>query len=412
MNRAVVVVYRPEGGRYRSQLRAVVAQAKRLGREPIALLPEGWSTAETRGLITYHADLDDEADATAAFDLVCAEHDVERVFPLFEGDVLPASRWRKKHGIPGLLPDQALNFRDKNVMHLRAEELGVRVARSCQPHTLGTVLQFADEVGFPVVVKPAAGWACGGTHRVDSEADLRRVWGVVGDDRHHYRVEEFIHGAEYHVDVLVQDGQTRFEQLSKYTYSILDYRDEPGGTISRKYDLSPVERGILELNAVVLNGFELRTGVSHAEYFVRDDGEIVFGEAAARAGGGSIVPAIEAGCGINLAGEWCALELDPTHRPPTRLGPEIGTEYLSTDQVGPIVSMSTRADLLAIDSVLDAQLWKQVGDVLQPPTASNDVLGWYVCRGTGEEDIRGRFKTIRDRFVVRTGAVGQAEGRS
>ncbi|MFE1787975.1 hypothetical protein ACFW7J_06180 [Streptomyces sp. NPDC059525] len=79
-------------------------------------------------------------------------------------------------------------------MHRRAEELGVRVARSCRPDTVGAVAEFADQVGYPVVVKPYAGWACGSTYRVDDREELDRVWAEMGDDRHEYRVEEFIRG--------------------------------------------------------------------------------------------------------------------------------------------------------------------------------------------------------------------------
>lgn len=402
MNRSILVVYRPAAGRYTAQFRSVVEAARGLGVATVVLLPAGELAPEAEGLAQYHADLEDTAAVRAAVDRIVTEHRVERIFPLFEGDVLPASRSRRDHGIPGLTPDQALNFRDKNVMHRRAEELGVRVARSCRPDTVGAVAEFAEEVGYPVVIKPYAGWACGSTYRVDDRAALDRVWAEMGDDRHEYRVEEFVRGTEYHVDSLFQDGEPVFEQLSRYTYSILEYRDEPGGTISRKYDLSPAEQRILELNTVVLRGFGLRTGVVHAEFFLLDDGEVVFGEAGARAGGGSIVPAIEAGRGINLAGEWCKLELDPAHRPAARLGPEIGTEYLASGAYGRITAITTPAELTALEAVLDADVWKAVGDVLAPPTRSNDVLGWYVCEGADFEDVRARFKTVRDAFRVET----------
>ncbi|MFI1306888.1 ATP-grasp domain-containing protein [Streptomyces sioyaensis] len=402
MNPSILVVYRPAAGRYAAQFRSVAAAAADLGVRTVVLLPTGWEAPEADGLPQYHADLDDTAAVRAAVDDIVAEHRIERIFPLFEGDVLPASRARRDHGIPGLTPDQALNFRDKNVMHRRAEELGVRVARSCRPDTLGAVTEFAEKVGYPVVVKPSAGWACGNTYRVNDRAELDRVWQEMGDDRHEYRVEEFIRGTEFHVDSLFQRGEVVFAQLSQYTYSVLEYRDEPGGTISRKHDLSPQEKRILELNAVVLRGFGLSTGVVHAEFFVLDDGGIVFGEAGARAGGGSIVPAIEAGRGINLAGEWCRLELDPGHRPAARLGPEIGTEYLTSGEYGRITAITGPEELTALEAVLDADVWKSVGDVLAPPSASNDVLGWYVCEGTDFEDVRARFKTVRDAFRVET----------
>ncbi|MFI9152265.1 ATP-grasp domain-containing protein [Streptomyces sp. NPDC053367] len=404
MNRSILVIYRPEAGRYAAQFRSIVATAAGLGVATVVLLPAGRQAPEAEGLARYHADLDDTAAVRAAVGEIVAEHPVERVFPLFEGDVLPAALARRDHGIPGLTPDQALNFRDKNVMHRRAEELGVRVARSCRPDTIGAVTEFAEDVGYPVVVKPYAGWACGRTHRVDGPGELALVWEEMGDDRHDYRVEEFIRGTEYHVDSLFKDGEAVFAQLSRYTYSVLEYRDEPGGTVSRKYGLSAGEQRVLDLNTVVLRGLGLTTGVAHAEFFLPDDGDVVFGEAGARAGGGSIVPAIEAGRGINLAGEWCRLELDPAHRTEARLGPETGTEYLTSDRYGHITAITTPAELKEIDGVVDADVWKQAGDVLAPPAASNDVLGWYVCQGTDFEDIRARFKAVRDAFRVETTA--------
>ncbi|MCO6763635.1 hypothetical protein KQH43_31570, partial [Streptomyces sp. EL5] len=83
--------------------------------------------------------------------------------------------------------------------------------------------------------------------------------------------------------------------------------------------------------------------------------------AGARAGGGSIVPAIEAGRGINLAGEWCRLELDPAHRTEARLGPEIGTEYLASDRYGLVTAITGPDELTSLDKVLDADVWKTVG---------------------------------------------------
>ncbi|GIJ79201.1 ATP-grasp domain-containing protein [Micromonospora phaseoli] len=402
MTRAILVVYRPAAGRYAAQFRSVVAAATGLGVRVVVLLPAGQPAAEAAGLPCYQADLDDREAVRSAVREIVAGYPVERIFPLFEGDVLTAAFCRRDHDIPGLDPEQALTFRDKNVMHRRATELGVAVARSCRPDTRGAVEEFAAETGWPVVIKPYAGWACGDTYRVDSAEELARIWPLFADSRHDYRVEEYVRGVEYHVDSLLRDGETVFEQLSRYTYSILEFRDEPGGTISRKHHLTSAERHVLAANATLLRGFGMRTGVAHVEFFLRDDGEVLFGEAAARAGGGSIVPAIAAGRGINLAGEWCRLELDPGHLPAATLGPEIGTEYLCSDRFGRITAITSADELRALDSVLDADVWKSVGDVLAPPTASNDVLGWYVCEGRDFDEVRARFKAIRDTFEVRT----------
>jgi biotin carboxylase len=405
VGRSILVVYRP-GGRYVRQLRGVLSTASELGVRPVVLSAtparEDAGLAETAGVQLHYCNLDDVAAVRRTVAGICREDDIERIFPLFEGDVYPASLCRKDNGVSGLQPDQAIAFRDKNVMHRRAAEIGVKVARSCQPYTLGAVEDFVAEVGLPIVVKPYAGWACGGTYRVDSAGDLARVWAAIRDDRHDYRVEEFIQGEQFHVDSLVQRGTVVFEMLSQYTYSILDFRDEPGGTVSRRHELSEPHREILAENARVLCGFGLQTGVAHVEFFLGPDGTVRLGEAAARAGGGSIVPAFEVGLGLNLAAEWCRIELSDRYRPSVVDGPEIGTEYLSTVNHGTITSITGADELMALESVLDAEVWASVGDVIAPPSASNDVLGYYVCHGTGFDDVRTKFQRIRGAFRVET----------
>lgn len=93
--------------------------------------------------------------------------------------------------------------------------------------------------------------------------------------------------------------------------------------------------------------------------------------------------------------------------PAATLGPEIGTEYLCSERYGRITAITTADELRALDAVRDADVWKTVGDVLAVPTASNDVLGWYVCAGRDFDDVRARFKVIRDSFEVRTEPVGE-----
>lgn len=405
MGRSVLVVYRP-GGRYVRQLRGILSALADLGVGPVVLsaAPSGADAGLSACSSSHvrYCDLDDVAAVRAAVAEICREHGIERIFPLFEGDVFAASLCRQDNAVPGLWPDQAITFRDKNVMHRRAAEIGVYGPRSCQPYTLGAVEEFVAEVGYPIVVKPHAGWACGSTYRVDGPTELARVWSLVRDDRHDYRVEEFVDGAQFHVDSLVRRGQVAFEMLSQYTYSILDYRDEPGGTISRRHDLSAGHRAILDENARLLRGFGLDTGVAHVEFFLGADGTVRLGEAAARAGGGSIVPAFEVGLGLNLAAAWCRLELDDGYLPQVADGPEIGTEYLSTGNHGTVTAITGAAELLALDSVLDAEVWASVGDVIRPPSASNDVLGYYVCHGSGFDDVRTKFHRIRGEFRVHT----------
>src|SRR5262249_24933070 len=61
-------------------------------------------------------------------------------------------------------------------------------------------------------------------------------------------------------------------------------------------------------NRRLLQGFELKNGVSHTEFILAADG-VTFLETSARVGGAYIVDVVEAATGVNLWYEWARLEL-------------------------------------------------------------------------------------------------------
>jgi hypothetical protein len=63
------------------------------------------------------------------------------------------------------------------------------------------------------------------------------------------------------------------------------------------------------INATMLKAFGLKHGASHSEYIKDIDGNYYFLETASRVGGANLAEMVEAATGVNLWGEWAAVEL-------------------------------------------------------------------------------------------------------
>src|SRR3954454_16549559 len=82
---------------------------------------------------------------------------VDRVLSNWEPCMLLASRLRERWGMPGMSVDTVMGYRDKEVMKTRLRAAGLRVPRSRRVHTATHVRETAEEIGFPLILKPIGG---------------------------------------------------------------------------------------------------------------------------------------------------------------------------------------------------------------------------------------------------------------
>lgn len=405
MKKSVLILFRDQGPVYRRNLRAFAKAARNCGYEITVIAPAQTSFVEGEvDRVFFCEQYELVAELRQLVRAVCDKHAIARIFASHEKDVLTAAFCRRDNRIQGLLPENALLFRDKNAMSKRARELNVPVPEDCLPHTIGVLEEFVARVGYPIVLKPYDGMACLGTLKVSTPQQLAAAWARVSDDRHNYRAENFIKGKQFHVDCLIQNDEIVFELLSEYAHPLLDnFREQGVGSVTwPPSQHSAAHKRILDLNKQVLQGFGLYTGVAHTEFFVTDEGEVYFGESGARMGGAHVVPMIQAAYGIELAAEWMKVDLDSTYRPQVQLSRNAGALFLPVRARGRIVSIGSANELREVESVLDAEVWSSVGDELGDPTMCCDTLGYVVCAGTSVADVRTRMDRIREGFSVDT----------
>jgi biotin carboxylase len=208
----------------------------------------------------------------------------ERVVCLWEPGVILAARLREALGVAGLTVDQAVGFRDKDVMKQRVAEAGLRVPHHARATTAAEVRAGVERVGYPAIIKPIDGAGSMDTFRVDDAAQLEQALARLTHIAE-VNVEEFIDGEEFTYDTICIDGRIVYEHVGFYRPRPLDARSHewisPQTLSLRDIDTDWVRDGVA-LGHRVLEALEFGTGFSHMEWYRKADGEVVFGEIGAR----------------------------------------------------------------------------------------------------------------------------------
>jgi hypothetical protein len=214
-------------------------------------------------------------------------HRIERVVCLW----VLAARLREALGAPGMGVAQAQTFRNKDLMKQKVTAAGIRTARHASATTIAQVREAAQEIGYPVIVKPIAGAGSMDTVRANNEPELERALAQVRT-YDEVNVEEFIEGEEFTYDTICIDGRIVYENVCYYRPNPLIARSTEWispQTIALR-DLSPVEvKAGVALGHDVLKALEFGTGFTHMEWFYTAKGEAIFGEIAARPPGAHTV---------------------------------------------------------------------------------------------------------------------------
>ena len=231
---------------------------------------------------------------------------IDQVECLWEPYMLLAARLREELGLPGLTVQQTLPFRDKERMKQLLDAAGLRTPRHVAAGTVAGVWAAADQIGFPLIVKPVDGAGSADTYRADSAAELDAILPSL---RHvpQVSVEEFIDGEEFTYDTICAGGRVLVENICQY---------HPRPLMTKMHEwISPITmalrdldepglRGGRELGAAVLRVLGFRDGFTHMEWYRKADGKVVFGEIGARPPGARTVDVMNYATDADLFAAW------------------------------------------------------------------------------------------------------------
>jgi hypothetical protein len=280
-----------------------------VGDVPESQLPE----LTRRHLSGYvQANLRDEAGAVETVRRAAEGHvHFDRVIALWEPAVLLAARLREALGVEGMRYEHALLYRDKDLMKQAVAAAGIRVPYHRRATTAQEVREGVEHVGYPAIIKPIDGAGSMDTFRVDTPAELERAIARLGHVST-VNVEEFVDGEEFTYDTVCASGQILYEHVGYYRPRPLVGRQEewisPQTLSLRDIDTEWVRDGVA-MGHAVHDALRFGTGFSHMEWYRKSDGEVVFGEIAARPAGARTVDLMNFNSDIDLFMGYAEAEL-------------------------------------------------------------------------------------------------------
>ena len=290
--------------------------------EPLERLP-----AEIRGKLGAHWRVEDALDADQIEGAVRGlagqlGGPPQRLIGALEELQQPLAEVRHRLGIAGMNREAAWNFRDKARMKDVFESAGVPCARHGMAGTVEETVSQASRIGFPLVLKPPAGAGARNTLRVRDEKALAEYLRLMPPD--HERpvlLEEFIAGAEHSFDAVCVGGRPVWHSLTHYTPGPLEVLENPWiqwtVLLPREVD-HPRYDDIRAVAARALSALGMGTGLTHMEWFRRQDGSLAISEVAARPPGAQFTTLISYAHDIDFYQAWARLMIFDEFDPPPR----------------------------------------------------------------------------------------------
>jgi len=229
-----------------------------------------------------------------------------RIECLWEPFMELAAKLREVFDCPGLNLEQTVPYRDKELMKAKLDAAGIRTPHHYRCTSEAECREAATKVGYPLIIKPIAGAGSADTHRCNNEREFE---GALDVTRHisEVSVEEFIEGEEFTFDTISLKGKPVFTNIIWYRPRPLIARQvqwlSPQSMLLRDPEQEWVQPGH-QLGVKVLEALEFETGFSHMEWFLKEDGEAVFGEIGARSPGAKTVDLMNFASDIDLYAGW------------------------------------------------------------------------------------------------------------
>lgn len=231
---------------------------------------------------------------------------IHRVECLWEPYMILAARIRERLGLPGLTVERTIPYRDKEVMKRVLDAAGIRTPHHYSATTVAGVIEAAETVGYPVIVKPIAGAGSESTYKVRSRDELDGILPRLRSVSE-VSVEEFVEGDDMTFDTLCVDGDVQHYNIATYIPRALFMKENewvsPITLVYRDPDAPELAEG-RAMGFEVLKALGFRTGYTHMEWYRTPSGEAVFGEIGARSPGAGLVDLINYASDIDTYTGW------------------------------------------------------------------------------------------------------------
>ena len=162
-------------------------------------------------------------------------------------------------------------YQSKAAMKKYYAKAGLKTARYALVHSLQDAIDFVDEVGYPVVLKPDHGVGASFTYQIDGIHELKKIYAMT--KQYQMIIEEFVDGDIFTLDGIADaNGTIRYLNSLQYVGNVMDsvvYHLSIG--CYTEFKIGQKEQ---EIAQKVVHAFGIKNRFFHGEYFrLRKDQE-------------------------------------------------------------------------------------------------------------------------------------------
>jgi hypothetical protein len=247
---------------------------------------------------------------------------IERVETIDEPLVETAAWLRGELGLPGLSLATARLCRDKVAMKAFLRERGIPCAQSAAVTSERELRDFIAREGYPVIVKPLAGFNSLDTYKLSSDAELAALLPRLGlEPNRPLAVEEFVEGHEGFLDTITGPEGVRHDFVGHYFPGCLEANRtrwiSPQIAITNRIELASYAE-LRSTARAVIDALGLRSTATHMEWFFGPKG-LKFSELGARPAGEKIWDMYRVADDFDVYREWALAVLGrPSEARPSR----------------------------------------------------------------------------------------------
>ena len=248
---------------------------------------------------------DGEAIAKQALMLIDKGIEIHGVIAMCADVPMSVAIVAKALNLPGLSLQSAHWVADKLAMKQQLQKMGIPIPRFCAVPTQASLHACADEIGFPLVIKPVDSRGARGVQRIEQASQLDSAWILAHRESPTGRVmlEEYLDGPQFSTETLVDDGRCYTLGFADRNYEWLErtkpFIIENGGDAPTASDecvrsavISCVEQAALALG--------ITSGVAKGDMVFTASGPKVIEIAGRLSGGYFSTTQIPLACGVNF----------------------------------------------------------------------------------------------------------------
>lgn len=331
---------------------------------------------------------------------------IDRLNGVLEQLQLPMAAARDAVGIEGMSLAVARSFRDKDRMKEVLRAVDVPVAKSVLATSAAELQAFAEQVGFPIVVKPPAGLGARGTFRIASDDQLRAMLalGLAPTPAQPAQAEQFVIGREHTCETVTIHGRPVWRSGTRYYPGPLEVLENPWVQyvvlLPREAD-DPTFRSFDAINGAALGALGIGTALTHMEWFLRDDGSMLVNEVGARPPGVHIMPLMSLAHETDMVAAWAELMTFDRFEPKARKHAAGAAFFRGQGRGDRVVAVHGWDEARAV--VGDALVEAQLPALGQPRAESYEGEGHAIVRHATTEGAREALRQLVTRVRVELG---------